>query len=175
MKQHIREAQGISSICAVRRLLRPWGQTLPGRRHYTSGLKSLERRIHSTSRSKLYSRIKEDTDFQSARAPTWFMVMLPSAFHDTRWLKTHTGRGRAIRASSRGCNTTASFPGCLSPSDIGYAFSVELQNKNQRMPASQTTYCTGLEIQMIFLLMLQLLGLLPNKRGERKPPTHCLL
>lgn len=58
----------ICLICAVHRLLQPWEQALPGRRHYTNGLRCLERRIHSMTRLKLYSKIKVDTDSQTARA-----------------------------------------------------------------------------------------------------------
>lgn len=121
-------AQEVDGICAVCRLLEPLEQALPGRRRYVNGLKCLERRIHSTSRLKPYSKIKADTDFQTARALTRFMVMLPTAFHKTRWLKTHKKRGgQVIRASSSGHNTTAFFSACNSHAQIGYAFSVELQ------------------------------------------------
>lgn len=108
---YIIEAQEIDSVCAVCRLLQPLEQALPGRRHYMNGLKCLERRIHSTTRLKLYSKIKADTDFQTAGALTWFTVMLPSAFHKTRWLKAHIqkGGGQVIRASSSGHNVTAFF------------------------------------------------------------------
>lgn len=73
------------------RLLQPLEQALPGRGHYMSGLKYLARRIHSTTRLKPYSKIKVDTDFRTARALTWFMVVIP-------WVKmikdTHKEMGR---------------------------------------------------------------------------------
>lgn len=61
----------------VCRLLQPLEQALPGRRRYTSGLKCSARRIHSTTRSKPYSKTKVDTDFQTAGALTRFTVALP--------------------------------------------------------------------------------------------------
>lgn len=70
----------------VCRLLQPLEQALPGRRLYTSGLKCSARRIHSTTRSKPYSKTKVDTDFQTAGALTRFTVALPRVemIEDTR-------------------------------------------------------------------------------------------
>lgn len=105
----------------VCRLLQPLEQPLPGRRHYVSGLKCLARRIHSTTRSKPFSKIKVDTDFRTAGTLTQFMVALPQVkmIKDTR----KKGEGEVIKASSSGQNTRAFFSVCISFAQVGYAFS----------------------------------------------------
>lgn len=108
-----------STICDVCRLLQPWEQVLPGRRHYTNGLKCLERRIHSMIRLKLYSKIKVDTDsqFDKVRSYGDASKYIPGnrIIRDQKTEKKKRGSRLSEPSSSAVQNSCANFStvGCL--------------------------------------------------------------